>query len=299
MIRQASAVTFMLLPSLLVGGCAWLGRGNANTAPAAIQVVIGPPYQSGGMWHYPRNFDSYNKTGLGIIIPQGHDATTTDGEIFSQSALTAENPVLPLPSLVRLTDLVNGRAIVVRVNDRGPMQSGRLIAVTRKVAKLLGFPRGGVVEVRVQLLVRRSAALRASIRRPTQIVAVPIATVQARALPPPPGAAGTAGNIANAIRHKFSSQLTQARTSLTGRIENAAPDPGPLYVSINGFGSVPDAYGIRARLGTMPAGIVQVQGTDRSLYTIRVGPYHSVTAADSAFRRVLDLGIPNPEITVR
>ena len=66
---------------------------------------------------------------------------TVDNETYDPNALAAASPVLPLPSIVTITNLVNGRSMDVRVNDRGPAIPGRVIAVTPRVASLLGFSR--------------------------------------------------------------------------------------------------------------------------------------------------------------
>src|SRR5271165_6556709 len=120
-------------------------------APGPVTYTVGNPYQSGAEWNYPRNFDSYDATGLATVIGDNAPAYTADNELYDSTGLMAASPVLQLPAIVTVTNLVTGRSVDVRVNDRGPNIPGRILAVTPHVAQLLGFPSGGVVEVEVTL----------------------------------------------------------------------------------------------------------------------------------------------------
>ncbi|MEN6544232.1 septal ring lytic transglycosylase RlpA family protein [Parvibaculum sp.] len=116
---------------------------------------IGKPYQVAGVWYYPHEDENYDSTGIGSWYgPQFHGKSTANGETFDQEALTAAHPTLPMPVLVRVTNLENGRSLVVRVNDRGPFVNGREIDLSRKAAELLGYDRKGTARVRVQYVGR-------------------------------------------------------------------------------------------------------------------------------------------------
>ena len=80
---------------------------------------------------------------------------TSNGEWFDMDYLSAAHPTLPLPSYVEVTNLENGRAVVVRVNDRGPFVGDRIIDMSRKSAEVLGFKQKGRANVRVQYPARR------------------------------------------------------------------------------------------------------------------------------------------------
>ncbi len=77
---------------------------------------------------------------------------TASGEPFDMQALTAAHPTLPLGSFVRVTNLRNGRAVVVRINDRGPVVEGRIIDVSYNTARVLGFEERGLQRVRLDLV---------------------------------------------------------------------------------------------------------------------------------------------------
>jgi peptidoglycan lytic transglycosylase len=83
-----------------------------------------------------------------------HGKRTANGETFDMNSFSAAHPSLPLPSNVRVTNLENHRSVVVRVNDRGPFVSGRVIDVSAKTAKALGFYDDGLSKVKVEYVGR-------------------------------------------------------------------------------------------------------------------------------------------------
>ncbi|AQZ93513.1 septal ring lytic transglycosylase RlpA family protein [Halopseudomonas phragmitis] len=80
-----------------------------------------------------------------------HGRRTASGEPYDQGSMTAAHPSLPFGTLVRVTNLNNGRSVVLRINDRGPFVGGRVIDVSRVAAEQLGMVRAGSVRVRVEL----------------------------------------------------------------------------------------------------------------------------------------------------
>jgi rare lipoprotein A len=86
--------------------------------------------------------------------PRFHGRRTADGETFDMNSLTAAHRTLPLPCRVRVTNLANRRSIIVRVNDRGPYVGRRVIDVSAKTAKVLGFYHHGVAKVKVDYIGR-------------------------------------------------------------------------------------------------------------------------------------------------
>ena len=114
---------------------------------------VGSPYTIKGKRYYPAVDYNYNKTGIASWYgPNFHGKSTANGERFDQNELTAAHKTLPLPSIVRVTNLENGRSLIVRVNDRGPYAHGRIIDMSKRSAELLGFRNKGIAKVRVQVL---------------------------------------------------------------------------------------------------------------------------------------------------
>ncbi len=140
---------FILGLSVLVS-C--VGGGNSEKAPTGKGVYkVGNPYVVSGTKYHPKADDTYDKTGLASWYgAQFHGRKTANGEIFNMNHLTAAHTTLPMPSFVKVTNLSNGRWLVLRVNDRGPFVGNRLIDVSRRSAQLLGFQDKGVTKVRIQ-----------------------------------------------------------------------------------------------------------------------------------------------------
>jgi peptidoglycan lytic transglycosylase len=112
---------------------------------------VGEPYQVEGQWFVPREQQDYDRTGIASYYAEDfHGRRTSNGEIFDMWALTAAHPTLPLPSYVYVTNLENGRTLLVRVNDRGPYARSRVIDVSRTTARYLGFEGKGTAQVRVR-----------------------------------------------------------------------------------------------------------------------------------------------------
>lgn len=118
---------------------------------------VGAPYVVDGVLYTPRVDYAYDDVGIASWYGQPfHHRLTANGERFDQNELTAAHQTLPLPSVVRVTNLENGRSLVLRVNDRGPFVGSRILDVSKRAAKLLRFHNKGVTRVRVQILEKES-----------------------------------------------------------------------------------------------------------------------------------------------
>jgi len=276
---------------LALSGCA---HHYAGPPPTGATFTVGQPYQSQGEWLYPRVFNSYDVTGLSDLTQEQNQATA-DGEAYDPDAIAAASPVLQLPCIVTITNLVNGYTMDVRVNDRGPDDPGRVIAVTPKVASLLGFPQDGVVEVEVSLKVQQTAALDAALGQGPKLTAAPVVGITAQSLGPP----GSGGGAVQNLTPTENDTAAADPGALSGAVTVVAPSPGPLYVQVPGFGSPRDADATLNQLYGMNAFVVPAFGGDRTLYDVRVGPFHSVADADAALQGLLQRGISDPEIIVR
>ncbi len=169
----------------------------APQPPAKGTYKVGEPYQIAGVWYYPAEDWDYTETGIASFYggersgTDFHGKLTANGELYDMNALTAAHRTLPMPSLVRVTNLDSGRSLVLRVNDRGPFARGRIIDVSRRAAQLLGFEGQGTARVRVDIMSEDSLRLKAELtgRDETRTVAAaPRTSVASDALPPLPGA---------------------------------------------------------------------------------------------------------------
>jgi rare lipoprotein A len=116
---------------------------------------VGKPYVIAGVTYYPQEDPNYRATGTASWYGDAfHGRLTSNGEIFDMRSITAAHPTLPLPSYVRVTNVSNGRSLIVRVNDRGPFHANRVIDVSVRAADLLGFKQQGTARVRVEYVGR-------------------------------------------------------------------------------------------------------------------------------------------------
>jgi rare lipoprotein A (peptidoglycan hydrolase) len=114
---------------------------------------VGNPYEVFGVNYIPQDYDDYEEVGTASWYGDDfHGKLTANGEVYNMGSMTAAHPTLPLPSLVRVTNLRNGKSVIVRVNDRGPFAKNRVIDVSEKAAILLGFRDYGTTEVKIELL---------------------------------------------------------------------------------------------------------------------------------------------------
>lgn len=116
---------------------------------------VGKPYVVAGRVYVPEEDPHYSATGLASWYGDDfHGRYTANGEIFDMESISAAHPTMPLPSYARVTNLANHKSIVVRVNDRGPFVAQRVIDVSAKTAKLLGFYDHGLAKVKVEYVGR-------------------------------------------------------------------------------------------------------------------------------------------------
>jgi rare lipoprotein A len=118
---------------------------------------VGKPYVVGGRTYVPEENTSYRAEGLASWYGEDfHGRLTANGEVYDMNSISAAHPTLPIPSYARVTNLQNGRSIIVRVNDRGPFKGNRLIDLSARTAKLLEFHGHGLARVRVEYVGRAS-----------------------------------------------------------------------------------------------------------------------------------------------
>ena len=122
------------------------------------QYLVGRPYTVAGHTYYP---SEHRITQIGNASWYGdafHGRLTANGEIYDRDGFTAAHPTMPLPSYARVTNLRNNSSMIVRVNDRGPYASNRVMDVSRRVAETLDFKRYGTAKIKVEYVGRASLA---------------------------------------------------------------------------------------------------------------------------------------------
>jgi len=279
--------------------------------PAAVHPTykVGEPYQINGVWYYPAEDLTYDETGIASWYGEDfHGKYTANGEVFDLNALTAAHRTLPMPSIVQVTNLENGRTLKLRVNDRGPYLRGRIIDVSRRAAQLLGFEGIGTAKVRVKIIPDESiqaklVALAGSEDQVAQAAApLPLAPVATQALTAPANvqmAGGDAPLPPPAPRATTLMVPPAPLPPLPEEVARVPVRPTAIYIQAGAFAKPETALRLQAKLSSL--GRVQVTGTQRngtSLYRVRIGPIPTVNDADQLLDRVVSSGVPEARIVV-
>jgi len=274
-----------LLFGLLSLGMAACAMNKHDSAPTTIpngkaqlpdgvggMHKTGKPYQVAGRWYTPlQNEGRYDQTGIASWYGKKfHGLRTANGEIYDMHALSAAHKTLPLPSLMRVTNLENGRSITVRVNDRGPFVKDRLIDLSYAAATALGYAKQGTAHVRVQSL---------------QIA--PSSFQQTLAM----GAKLKASHLPNSIHVSSPDQLSLPATASAGKI----------FVQLGAFGSKDNASRLQNKLkSNFPAAhTVAVHIAKRTLYRVRIGPFEDLVKIEKIVLSLQQKGFEKPMVMIK
>ena len=255
---------------LIVIFCASLaGCGSANhpyqtSGPVNPTYKVGKPYRVAGKIYRPAADPHYDRTGLASWYgTKFHGRKTANGDVFNMNALTAAHTTLPMPSYVRVTNMDNGRWLILLVNDRGPFVGNRLIDVSRRAAQLLGFEKKGVTRVRVQAVNGPRGQLpqqRVAEKKPAPQKA-PVIQIQETVL----------------VLEKPDQQQTD-----TGK---------KIYIQVGAYSDEGNAKKIvKAIHHISKTKIDKVDINGQNLYRVRLGPHLTVELAEIILGRILSLG---------
>jgi rare lipoprotein A len=276
------------------------------TVPKSAGVYkVGTPYQIDNVWYYPREQPDYDETGIASWYgPTFYGKRTANGEIYDGDKLTAAHRTLPMPVNVRVTNLENGKAITVRVNDRGPYARGRIIDLSRRAAELLDVVQNGTARVRVTYLGRASLDGGAPANdTPPEVAnalpAAPSGKVDAAALGVIPGAV-TEAPPAAPVKPRAAPALPQmlADNQPDGTVTKVpVPASTRLYVQVGAFSKLQNAKTLLYKLGGNLR-ISTLQRGGQTLYRVRSNPLGSVADADAELARVTAAGANDAQIVV-
>ena len=272
--------------------------------PNAGVYKVGQPYQIDNVWYYPREQPDYDETGVASWYgPTFYGKHTANGEMYDGNQLTAAHKTLPMPVNVRVTNLDNGKSLIVRVNDRGPYARGRIIDLSKRAAELLDVVQTGTARVRVTYLGR--AVINGApppITPPAIASALPAAPsgkVDTAALGIVPGAtvAPQPAKPAQMPTAAIPSQMF-ADDQPTGKVTRVpVPVVTHLYVQLGAFSKLENAKALLNRVGG-DLRISTLQRGGQTLYRVRSGPLSSVADADAALSRITGGGANDAHIVV-
>ncbi len=283
-----------LLPS-----CA--SRPSQTGAEGGGYYKVGQPYQVNNKWFYPREDYSYDETGIASWYGDDfHNLKTANGEIYNKNELTAAHKTLPLPSLARVTNLDNGRSIVVRVNDRGPFSGARIIDVSQRSAQLLGFERQGTAKVRVQVLADESKAIADAMRR----YGKPVSVASAEPVEAVPAAETISTSSETETLYPIRSTEETRRELLETKplptvVQLPVTGRNRIFVQAGAFTVYDNALRMQKnlkKLGTATIAPAIVNGT--KFYRVRLGPVTNVPKADALLAKVKRAGFKEARTVV-
>ncbi len=340
--RFVLAVVLIAGVTLAISAC---GRDNQKLGERVIPLgqpvpkggghyTIGEPYEVAGVRYRPREQPGYDQVGRASWYGElFHGRRTADGEIYDMDRLSAAHPTLPLPVYAQVTNLRNGRTIIVRVNDRGPYANDRIIDLSQRSAEALGFRRKGTAPVRVKYLGRaplngddsyeqrflasRGLQRYASTSKPNLRSQDPVALaslpgksdpplpqrverpVVAAALPVTPRApSGDAGRLGWQTQLKASPESTGS-IGRPAQASAVAPPNGPA-IQAGSFKNRDNAERARATLSAIaPVDVAEIDVGGELYYRVRVGPFADEIEAAAALPRVTEAGYDGAKIVMR
>ncbi len=267
---------------------------------------IGNPYQVGGVWYYPERDLTYDETGIGSWYgDEFAGRLTANGEIFDPEMVTAAHKTLPMPSVVRVTNLDNGKSLVVRINDRGPFIAGRVIDLSRAAARLIGYHDEGIARVRVQVLAEQTLQLEklAKSGKFAEITGDAVAMPTVAAVEQPEVSMTATYSTGKTVNSDFEdgnlSALELLVRSRVGEVIKVAPVETQLWVQVGAFFAQANASNVLAKIEAVGMGQVSsVDVSGQTLHRVRIGPLNTVEAADKALDGVIGLGFSGARIVV-
>jgi len=220
---------------------------------------VGNPYVVGGRTYVPRRDDNYDEVGIGSWYgPTFHGRPTANGEIFDQNEMTAAHTTLPIPSIAEVTNLENGRTVIVRINDRGPFVDDRIIDLSRAAAEALDYRSRGLARVRVRYL----GPARPADEAPARVYSVS----ENLAAEPEPARAPTR--------------------------ENPRSSDGPVTLQVGAFSERRNAQILADRLnGAGDVWVEEGRANGSTVYRVYFGRWASEPAAQEARLRLADWGV--------
>jgi rare lipoprotein A len=293
-------------------------RSEGERAPQATELFvpgpaadprfkIGKPYAINGVWYRPRVDWGYEEVGMASWYgPQFHKEATANGEQFDMHAISAAHRTLPLPSIVEVTNLENGKRLKLRVNDRGPFARDRIIDLSRAAAKMLGFHEDGTAKVRVKLVVDESMRLaglnpalaeRMTPKRADATADTAVAAAATRLAADAGAARPAEGRQVANIAIPPVSGPNQARAALGRSNGSAGNGDSRAFVQAGAFADGENASRAGSKLSHLAPVVITYGGLDgRNLYRVRLGPLPSSQQAHEVLAEVARAGFADSKV---
>ena len=248
---------------------------------------VGNPYKINGKWYYPAIDYDYNEVGIASWYGPGfHGKKTANGEIFDQNKISAAHRTLPMPSIVKVTNLDNGKVLEnIRVNDRGPFAGNRIIDLSKKAAQELDFVNSGVAKVRVEIMENESriyAAQNSQKNKVRKANKAKVEKIQRNVIPTEEGVDKNPSELANISRDE----------------DNLILKDKPVIIQVGAFGDHRNAKSLTEKLSKFKAYIERKFIDNKYLYRVRIGPLSNLDLANSIKTKLFELGHTSSHLVV-
>ena len=244
---------------------------------------VGNPYKINGQWYYPAVDYQYDETGMASWYGPGfHGKTTANGEVFDQNKISAAHRTLPMPSVVKVTNLENGMVLNnVRINDEDLLQNNN--DLSKKAAEELGFIKNGVAKVRVEILESESRKYATFEVQDDRIAeSAEITKVNKKDLLP-----------------KFVEKKEAEQTNLKDDSRNSILTDKELLIQVGAFTDHRNAKLLIKKLTEFKAYINRVFINNKYLYRVRIGPINDLERANEVKQKLFDLGYTSSHLVMK
>ncbi len=246
---------------------------------------VGNPYKINGKWYYPAVDYQYDEVGIASWYGPGfHGKTTANGEVFDQNKISAAHRTLPMPSVVKVTNLENGLVLEkVRINDRGPFARNRIIDLSKKAAEELGFIKNGVAKVRVEILEDESRKYVSTDQKNNYVAEAAEVTEISKK------------NLLSSSERK--EKVVEKKTE--ENLENSILTNKELLIQVGAFTDHRNAKTLSEKLSEFKAYINRVFINNKYLYRVRIGPINNLDLANDMKRKLFELGYTSSHLVMK
>ncbi len=284
-VRSSLTIIFVTFTTSLINSCGvHHQKGAIPTSKEYGYYKVGNPYKVKGKWYYPKKQDKFEEVGIASWYgPSFHGEKTANGATFNAGALSVAHRTLPLPSVVKVTNLENNRSVIATVNDRGPFSKSRVADVSKRVAEILDFKNKGTAKIRIELLPDKTQELLASLgynpdnsTNKQQQVAANYTPTDDEVFSTPAPNPKIALNV---------------QSHLSDKIVVPVLKPVNHYVQAGTFGSKNNAEVLKTKLASLGhVEINKVKVSGKEVYKVVIGPWSNKANANNALKVISKLG---------
>tara|TARA_Y100001934_G_C12359493_1_gene779886 strand:- start:1886 stop:2698 length:813 start_codon:yes stop_codon:yes gene_type:complete len=241
-------------------------KNHNQGSPVPSGYKVGRAYNIAGIWYYPYHDPKYDKIGIASWYgEQFHGRLTANGEVFDMNTVTAAHKTFALPSIARVTNLDNGRSLLVRVNDRGPFVEGRIIDLSRRSAQLLGIYQKGTERVRVEFVELASLKNVAS--------------------------NDSAYGLDSIEGKVFQQEKVEEALYQEDSLSDSIITDKMTYIQLGAFTSIKNAIRLKDKVSNFgPIQIIKSINNNNNIFKVRIGPLSSGAEVEKVLKNLSDSG---------